>query len=515
VRRAILCFPVVAALVAACAGAPSSEKVPTLDQARAREVGTLIDAGQFLPALQEVSYLRQTGGLSTADLDGLEARGLDSLAKAFSAAVSDKKFSDAIRLYGSAATYGKPDLISGWTEASLYDAWIAELDSSGNQLVALMVRLRELELDTPSQAELSDALSRAEKLQDAPMARLLADRMQKLGYALPAGTVVPAASSAIDFPHAIKGTATIWVNRGIKIENGVGYPDRVIGSGFFVDSRGYLLTNYHVVKSEVDPSYEGYSRLYVRLSEESGDRIPAKVVGYDTVFDLALIKADLTPDAIFTGMSTQNPTPGDRVYAIGSPVGLEKTVTAGIVSATGRRFLQVGDTMQVDVPVNPGNSGGPLLNDTGDVVGIVFAGLEQYQGINFAIPAQRIREALPELFAGGGVAHPWLGMALAQTEKGLEITYVLPEGPAAKAGIEVGDMVDTIGGVACTTVEAAQDAVLRYAPESLVRMTFTRGETTQERLLCLTTRPESPVEFALKKGTMDSLVFALFGLQLE
>ncbi len=122
----------------------------------------------------------------------------------------------------------------------------------------------------------------------------------------------PVPEARASFATMLKGTATIWVNRGVKIEKGVGYPDRVIGSGFFIDPRGYLLTNHHVIASEVDPAYEGFSRLFLRLSDDPTARIPAKVVGWDPVLDLALVKVEIVPGYVFSGSSSVAVEPGDR-----------------------------------------------------------------------------------------------------------------------------------------------------------------------------------------------------------
>jgi S1-C subfamily serine protease len=314
----------------------------------------------------------------------------------------------------------------------------------------------------------------------------------------------------------ISGTVTIMVNRGIKVENGVGYPDRVIGSGFFVDKRGYILTNHHVIESEVDPKYEGYSRLYIRLSDSpAGERIPAKVIGYDKTFDLALIKTEVTPAYVFGGSSDQSVAPGDHIYAIGSPAGLEKTVTSGIISAMGRRLLEVGDSMQVDVPLNPGNSGGPLLNEKGDVIGIVFAGLPQFPGLNFAVPFALVEKALPALYKGGKAVHPWLGMAVAETDKGIEVIYVVPDEPAEVAGIKSGDIIESIDGVPFTKLKDIQESVLPHTPPALLRLAFRRGEARMQAIVCLDERPDDPIQVALKRDTRDNVVYPLFGMQLE
>jgi serine protease Do len=504
-------------LFLACATSePARTKAPTLPESRLNEVRGLIDSGSYLQALQEVSLMRseQPAQIPAADVDALESKALESLAKAYTQALADKKYQDAIRLFDSAVVYGRPELVGESTEKSLVMQQADALDSSGNRLLSLLARLRALSLGEPTQLELANALSYAQGVGDAAVIRAITERMVKSGFPLPAGVASPKAEGSMDFQQMLKGTVTIWVNRGIRMDKGVGYPDRVIGSGFFIDPRGYLLTNYHVIKSEVDPKYEGYSRLYIRLSETSGDKIPAKVVGYDTVFDLALIKVEMTPEYVFSGLSTDDVLPGQRIFAIGSPVGLEKTITSGIVSAKGRRLLQMGDTMQVDVPLNPGNSGGPLLDERGEVIGIVFAGLEQFQGINFAIPFKWIERVLPRLYAGGEVPHPWLGMALTETDNVLEVMYVMPGEPADKAGIVVGDVLESIDGVKYTTVKDAQEALLDHEPQSLMRVGFKRDGVTQERILSATTRPESPVETALQKDTLDNVIYPLFGMQL-
>jgi S1-C subfamily serine protease len=503
-------------MLVSCASTAKTELVPTLTEARVQSIKTLVDSGSFLPALQEISSIRvePSGQIPSSDVDSIESQALTALSQAFGKAVNDKNFRDAIRLYSSALAYGKPELVSGWSEKTLFVNLAESLDASGERLLSLLARMRALTFGEPTEADLADALSYASRLGDAAAVKTITKWMKKLGFT-PSPEASPQPESGADFKKMINGMVTIWVNRGIRIEKGVGYPDRVIGSGFFIDSRGFLLTNYHVIKSEVDPQYEGYSRLYVRLSETSSDKVPAKVVGYDTVFDLALIKAELTPEYVFSGLSTGTAAPGDRIFAIGSPAGLDKTITSGIVSAVGRRFLEMGDALQVDVPLNPGNSGGPLLDDRGDVIGIVFAGLQQFEGINFAIPYYWVEKVLPQLFGGGEVSHPWLGMALTETEKGLEVIYTVPDEPARKAGIEAGDIIEEIDGVKYTTLRDIQDALLEHIPPSLVRVGFTRGGEKREDILCLSSRPESPIEVALKRDSKDNVIYPLFGMRLE
>jgi serine protease Do len=504
-------------LAASCMGTPPTPRAALpLAEERLKAIGTLISQGSYLQALQEVSYIKThgRGEAPAAELTSLEGQAVDALTAAFRSAVEKKKFAEALMLARSADVYGKPEAAPAGERASLVADLAASLDSSGERLLSLLARLQGISLPETPEAGLQETLAYAVKVGNNPAVRLVAAEMKKRGMEVPPAAL-PAMSAAADFPRMIKGTVTMWVNRGIKIEKGVGYPDRVIGSGFFIDPRGYLLTNYHVIKSEVDPKYEGYSRLFVRLSDNVNDRIPAKVVGYDTVFDLALVKAEVTPEYVFGGLAAEDVAPGDRIYAIGSPAGLEKTVTSGIVSATGRRFLQIGDTIQIDVPVNPGNSGGPLLNEKGDVIGIVFAGLEQFQGLNFAVPYFWIEKVLPRLFAGGEVAHPWLGMALSETEKGLEVMYAVPESPAWKAGIQPGDILVSVDGSSYKTLRDVQEALLAHDPPSLVRVMTSRGGEKSEQILCLSPRPKSPIEVALDKDTRDAVLYPLFGLQLE
>ncbi len=313
-------------------------------------------------------------------------------------------------------------------------------------------------------------------------------------------------------PEMAKGVVTIWVNRGIKVEHGVGMADRGIGSGFFIDRRGYLLTNYHVIESEVDPTYEGYSRLYVRLPDAPEERIPAKVVGWDRVFDLALLKVEIVPEYVFAFSGRKTFRAGDKVYAIGSPLGLENTVTAGIVSATGRRFLQLGDAIQVDAAINPGNSGGPLLDADGELAGIVFAGAERYEGLNFAIAGQWIATRLPALYRGGAAPHAWLGCAIEETERGLEVVYVHPDA----AGIFApGDVLEAIRGVPVASSLEAQDRLLDCLPGELVDSSVRRGDETLTVLSLARTRPFSPLETAERIDTPMNIMPAAFGMFLE
>ena len=125
----------------------------------------------------------------------------------------------------------------------------------------------------------------------------------------------------------------------------------------------------------VDKKSESFSRLFIKLAGDSDTRIPAKVIGYDSEIDLALIKTEVEAPYVFSLGSSADLDAGDKIYAIGSPVGLERTLTSGIVSATDRKLFTLASVMQIDAAVNQGNSGGPCIDENGNVQGVVFAAM--------------------------------------------------------------------------------------------------------------------------------------------
>ena len=512
-----LSLSVVALLLASCASAPPAPPAPPLPEVRVKEMQDLISSGSFLQAYQEISWLRREkpGEVSADDLDSLQAKAQAAISSAFTAAVTDKKYGDALRYFDSASALGMSSLTGNWTEKALLGEQAAGEQASGNQVTSLLSRLDAVSLPDPTEADMGAALDAAVRANNRAVVRFLVSGMKAKGFQVPTQAAAMA-EAAPSFPQMLTGTVTILVDKGIRVQNGVGYPDQMIGSGFFIDPRGYILTNHHVIKSEVDPKDKGYSRLYIRLSESpAGVRIPAKVIGYDPIFDLALIKTEINPPFTFGGYGAEQVAPGDKVFAIGSPAGLEKTITSGIISAMGRHLLQMGDIMQVDVPLNPGNSGGPLLNEKGDLIGVGFAGLEQFQGLNFAVPYHWIEKILPSLYKGGEVVHPWLGIALAETDKGLEVVYSVPDEPGARGGMQPGDIIDTIDGAQFTKIQDVQEALLGHQQPVLVRVGFHRGTRAMDALLCLSPRPEKPIEVALKRDSRDNVLYPLFGMKLQ
>ncbi|MHB9294602.1 hypothetical protein PilKf_00326 [Pillotina sp. SPG140] len=315
----------------------------------------------------------------------------------------------------------------------------------------------------------------------------------------------------------IEGVATVIVDRGYQIQSGQGTPDRILGSAFFVDPSGLLITNYHVIESDVNPQYEGYSRIYVRVGDSTNARVPAKVIGWDETLDLALIQAQITPAYTFSVIDWAKPHVGDSIYTIGSPVGLEKTVTQGIVSALGRRFLPIGTVIQIDAAVNHGNSGGPVIDREGRLVGVVFAGADTYQGLNFAVSAESLAAALPALVNGGKAERPWLGLTLHETSRGAEIIYTAPFTPASDMRIPEGTSIVSLNGESLsalpgTFIPTLQELLFPLKAGELVTLELSDGKT---RILQTVSRPSVPLAEAAKRDSRERIAAPLFGLILS
>ena len=315
-------------------------------------------------------------------------------------------------------------------------------------------------------------------------------------------------------------TVTIWVDRGIKVQNGAGYADIIIGSGFFIDSRGYLVTNYHVIDSMVNPKYEGYSRLYIKLLDDPDTKIPAKVIGYDEALDLALLKAEITPKFVMRLGSSRDLQIGDKVSAIGTPLGLEGTLTSGIISSTDRKLLSLGNVIQIDAAVNSGNSGGPLIDKSLDVQAVVFAGMLRFQGLNFAIPVEYLKQELPLLYSKGEVVHPWIASygrtkRIGKEKTGLEVHYVMPGGSAFVSGLRAGDVITSISGTSIISLEDFQFFMLSQEPETLLKCTVADREgTSRECYLYLEARPKEPVTEIYNHDYFSSSFVPFFGMKM-
>ena len=218
------------------------------------------------------------------------------------------------------------------------------------------------------------------------------------------------------------------------------------GSGFIIHENGYILTNAHVIENSDS----------VQIALSTGGLFKGKIIGMDAVADLAIIKID-SPDplpVIPLGHSNEL-KPGDWVMAIGSPFGLDLTVTVGIVSAKGRSLgaTPYDDFIQTDTPINPGNSGGPLINTQGEVVGINTAVMQMGQGLGFSLPVDLAKKLIPELKAHGKVTRSWLGVSVQDisladkeslklgVDQGSLVREVVVDSPAYKAGLKMNDVI--------------------------------------------------------------------------
>jgi hypothetical protein len=187
----------------------------------------------------------------------------------------------------------------------------------------------------------------------------------------------------------------------------------------------------------------------------------------------------------------------------------------------GRRFLQIGDVIQIDAAINHGNSGGPVVDNEGRLVGIAFAGIEHYQGLNFAVPAERLAAALPAMIKGGKARRPWLGLALSETSSGAEIIYTVPNAPAHQHRVKEGAVIKTINGKAVTASQGAllpalQDAVFNCGPGELVTLeTLDPDGETRKRVLMTVPRPDLPLLEAAKVDRRERVAGPLFGLILS
>lgn len=454
---------------------------------------------------------RYAGALSRDDQARaavLISRSVAELEKKYEKAREERRWNEAASLSRSLRAVGSKHELLGDAQLLLEEA--RDLMKKGDDVPAFLTAALSHSLNPLESADATAFLDRAVQSKQRRTAAFFLKIAESRGAAVSDGA--RAFASGKDTPaDMIKGVATVLVDRGIRIEKGLGTPDRVLGSAFFIDRRGYLVTNYHVVESEVDPKYEGYSRMYVRMGDASKPRIPAKVIGWDPLLDLALIKTEMDPEFVFGVLDEAGLDPGEQVLAIGSPAGLESTVTAGIVSAVGRRLLQIGNAVQIDAAVNHGNSGGPVVDMEGRLAGVVFAGIEQFQGLNFAIPVSRLASALPALFRGGRVDRPWIGCSLYEGKEGVEVIYVAPGSPASDLDVAEGVRIQSIGGVAASSVREFQDILFLRRPGELAALKTGDGAT---RVIATVPRPQSPLSEAFKKDTRERLAGPLFGLLL-
>ena len=345
-------------------------------------------------------------------------------------------------------------------------------------------------------------------------------QIEKLAYSDIPGITGVNKKAPSKISECMKAAVTIWVDRGIKVKNGAGYADVIIGSGFFIDERGYIVTNHHVIDSMVNPKYEGYSRLYIKLPDDNLTKIPAKVIGYDSLLDLALLKVEIIPDYVLNLGSSTDLEIGDKISAIGTPVGLEGTLTSGIISSFDRKLLALGNVFQIDAAVNSGNSGGPLIDNNLKVQAIVFAGMLQLQGLNFAIPVEYLKQELVYLYGRGEIIHPWIG-CFGNTKRegnkklGLEVQYVLSGGSGFMAGLRPGDVITSFDGKAVSSLDDFNLMMMSYEAETIVECGYISASGEEKKcLVYLEKRPENPSVTVYNSDLITSSFVPLFGMKL-
>jgi S1-C subfamily serine protease len=272
----------------------------------------------------------------------------------------------------------------------------------------------------------------------------------------------PDDSEALDaFSQAVVRVADALRPAVVNLRAGRG-PRQASGSGVLFTPDGFLLTNHHVVA--------GQERVRVRLHD--GRELDGRVVGNDPWTDLAVVQADAAGLPFANFGDSAKLRVGQLAIAIGSPLGFESTLTAGVVSALGRTLRSitghlVDNVIQTDAALNPGNSGGPLVDSRGRVVGINTAVIQPAQGICFAIPINTAKHLLPQLLKFGRVVRGYLGLhvrsvpvapdlarryGLAQSH-GVEVLALEPDGPAEQAGLEEGDVIVTFGELPASSVD--------------------------------------------------------------
>ena len=293
-----------------------------------------------------------------------------------------------------------------------------------------------------------------------------------------------------------------------------------IGSGFFITKDGYALTNAHVIDSEVNSDYKGKSNMTVKLTQDNYSPRDARVVGYDPLVDIALIKVDdVEVSHVFSIKSSKDVVAGDEITVIGSPIGLINTVTSGIISSKERtgfsEVTDVGSIFQMDASVNPGNSGGPMLNTNSEVIGVVVAKILGVENINFAIPSDTVLSVLPKLFAGGKVSHSWLGLGGYITAQGFEVLYIVPDSGASYANIEIGDSIQSINGVPIDSVSNFQASMIDASIDTLYSIELLRDSKAHTILIGSSKREEEILFSHLSKNTLHHILPVLLGSSIE
>lgn len=300
----------------------------------------------------------------------------------------------------------------------------------------------------------------------------------------------------LDVPTIAERVNDVVVNIRSLSENG-----ESVGSGFIVDQKGLIATNFHLVSSSEprrsilqrgpEPSTQTKLVNSVTVTLHDGRQLPASIKGYDEATDIALLEVKPTgaPLPVAEIGDSDSLRVGEWVIAIGNPLGLDHTVTLGIVSAKGRTGFggQFDDFLQTDAAINPGNSGGPLVNAQGKIVGINTLVLERTQGLSFSIPINTLKAILPQLIERGRVTRGFLGVETRDVDNDIRGLYKLPADkrgvlviraergtPAARAGIRKDDMITAVDGQPVTSYVQFNRIIASKAPGAKISIQILR-----------------------------------------
>ena len=292
------------------------------------------------------------------------------------------------------------------------------------------------------------------------------------------------------YDRARKGVVEIKVTSNTGATPfGNGGAQEAQASGFVYDTSGDIITNQHVVDNATS----------VRVTFWNGATYDAKVVGTDASTDLAVVRVD-APSSLLHPLTLGDSTKvavGEGVVAIGSPFGLEETVTTGIVSALHREMQSpngfgIDDSIQTDAAINHGNSGGPLLNMRGEVIG-VNAQIESdsggNDGVGFAVPSATVKTVIGKLAAGQTVEHAYLGVSLEDASGGARIAQVRPATPAARGGLHAGDLITAVDGKSIRSSDDLRRLIDAKSPGDNVTITYRRTGATHTAKVTLASRP--------------------------
>ena len=305
----------------------------------------------------------------------------------------------------------------------------------------------------------------------------------------PARSVAQTASLSDLYERVAPSVVEIQTSTGPSSDNPLAPQQGATGTGWIYDADGHVVTNEHVV--------ENANEVTVRFDD--GREVGAKVVGADPSSDVAVLELESTeglPTALNRG-STANLEVGDPVVAIGSPFGLQGSLTSGIVSGLGRTITApnqfgIDDVIQTDAALNPGNSGGPLLTLDGSVVGVnsqIASESGGNQGIGYAIPIDTVSTVVQQLIASGKVEHAYLGVRVGDADGGARIVQVTPGSPADDAGLEAGDVIVKADGEAVASGDDVRKAVSANKPGDELQLEVERSGDTKTVTAKLEDRP--------------------------